>query len=166
MGSPPPDGIACDTTADCPSSGACAENPVCWTHESPHGKHYCAEQVTPGNFGTSADACAQADQRPFIQCYEGKLQRYCQTSRGTLQAPSCVLWAFGLLRSDSLRLCWNLLVLIFRSDVDAKWLPSSPRRTTKTQLHHVSVTAVNRTYSVYPETGNPTLHGATSMLSD
>ena len=34
FGNPPPDGIPCSSTADCPTSGDCAANPVCWTHES------------------------------------------------------------------------------------------------------------------------------------
>ena len=87
FGNPPPDGIPCSSTADCPTSGDCAANPVCWTHESPNGQHWCGEQVTPGTFGTAADACSTGVTGDgtgaaigFIQCWEGYLQRYCSPS--------------------------------------------------------------------------------------
>merc|ERR1719299_9706 len=80
MGHPPPDGITCDSTAHCPTSGACAENPVCWTHESPNGHHYCAEQVTPGSSGTTTDICSDPAAQDYIQCWQGKAQRYCRHS--------------------------------------------------------------------------------------
>eukprot|EP00966_Prymnesium_polylepis_P113533 2625374-Prymnesium_polylepis.1 len=80
MGQPPSDGITCTSTADCPTSDACAENPVCWTRESPNGQHYCAEQVTPGRFCTTADICNAPNAHDYIQCYQGRAQRYCRLS--------------------------------------------------------------------------------------
>eukprot|EP00966_Prymnesium_polylepis_P334255 7389643-Prymnesium_polylepis.4 len=73
MGQPPSDGIACNYTADCPTSGACAENPVCWKHagsEGPNGQHFCAEQVTPGSFGTTADICNAPNAPDYVQCHQ------------------------------------------------------------------------------------------------
>ena len=98
MGTPPPDAINCTTTADCPTSGACASHPVCWTHEQPNGHHWCAEQVLQGTFGTAADACVNGPAAPYVGCHVGSAgevgivgqtvsQRYCQASRGAPPPP-------------------------------------------------------------------------------
>jgi len=106
QGQPPPDGITCHSDEDCPTSGACASHPVCWTQETPSNQytgdprsHYCVEQILPGEFGTSMEACSP-DMRgdipgpewPYIGCHYGNpegdiagkpvSQRYCQKSRG------------------------------------------------------------------------------------
>jgi len=98
MGTPPPDGIRCASTADCPTSGACASHPVCWTHETVDGTSWCAEQVLQGTYGTATDACDNGvAPAPYSNCFAGTdsagtawpfagqtvSQRYCQTSRAT-----------------------------------------------------------------------------------
>lgn len=57
-GSPPPDRVACTTTADCHDairSGACVSTLVdCWVNDAnlqPDGLYSCAEFISPGTFG-------------------------------------------------------------------------------------------------------------------
>ena len=78
MGSPPSDGITCTSTEGCPTSGACASYPVCWTHETPgpNGESYCAEQVPAGELGTAPDACGSVvddtwvdPKAPYVNCW-------------------------------------------------------------------------------------------------
>ena len=51
MGYPPADAIPCNTTADCPTSGACTSHPVCLAHANHNSTRYCVEQVVQGEYG-------------------------------------------------------------------------------------------------------------------
>ena len=72
MGYPPADAIPCNTTADCPTSGACTSHPVCLAHANHNSTRYCVEQVVQGEFGTSWDACADGwPSPPYVSCHAG-----------------------------------------------------------------------------------------------
>ena len=51
MGFPPADALECNSTVDCPTSGACTSHPVCLSHENLNGTRYCVEQVAHGELG-------------------------------------------------------------------------------------------------------------------
>ena len=69
----------CDACNMAPSTGA-----HCWGHEPSlvGGERYCQSTIEPGTHGIPSDACSDEsiwDDYRIVQCYQGKVQRYCNS---------------------------------------------------------------------------------------